>query len=136
MPSKPESKKRGILALIPVLLCCFPYPATIHCKRFLYGVALFTLYSINLRHRMKGIWLLTSHLLGSAFHDNYAVARIAIDIIFFCLILFAYSRQPSSTNSASPFKQIIYGTFALLLYVSILLSRRNINRLHAVDIFY
>ena len=62
---------------------------------------------------MKGLWSFDSKLLGYQFHDGYTVARIAVNIIFFCAIVFAFTRQPSS-SPAAPFNRIRYGTYTLL----------------------
>ncbi|KAF2472650.1 uncharacterized protein BDR25DRAFT_10731 [Lindgomyces ingoldianus] len=63
---------------------------------------------------MIGLWSFNSHLLGDQFHDHYAVARIALNIIFFCTIVYASATQPSSSVRGAPFNQIRFGTFALL----------------------
>jgi hypothetical protein len=68
---------------------------------------------------MKGIWWLSVHLEGTSFQDNYALARIIMDIIFFVCIAYARSRLSSQQSSTrNKFWEIRYGADVLILYVS------------------
>ena len=66
---------------------------------------------------MRGIWSLPVHLIGGSFSNGYALARIIIDIIFFVLIIFPWTRLTYNSNIKDQFHKIIYGTHILLLYV-------------------
>jgi hypothetical protein len=67
---------------------------------------------------MKGIWWLSVHLEGTSFQDNYALARIILDIIFFVCIVYARSRLSSQQSSTrNKFWEIRYGADVLILYV-------------------
>jgi hypothetical protein len=63
---------------------------------------------------MIGLWSFDSQLLGDQFHDHYAVARIALNIIFFCVIVYASTQQQSRAADGAPFNLIRFGTFSLL----------------------
>lgn len=67
---------------------------------------------------MKGIWWLSVHLEGTSFQDNYALARIILDIILFVCIVYARSRLSSQQSSTrNKFWEIRYGADVLILYV-------------------
>jgi hypothetical protein len=66
---------------------------------------------------MKGLWSLSVHLLGHSFHDQYAVARISLDIVFLCVIIYARTWQPTAHKFKKSFDGIRYGTDVLLLWV-------------------
>jgi hypothetical protein len=71
---------------------------------------------------MKGIWSLTTNLLGSSFRDGYAVARITINIIFLCVLSYVLARPPRGYKTKSSYDAIRYGTVILTAYVALILS--------------
>ena len=67
---------------------------------------------------MRGIWLLQVQLIGTSFSNSYALARIIINIVFFVLIVFPWTRLKYNPKTKEKFNKIIYGAHLLLLYVS------------------
>jgi hypothetical protein len=67
--------------------------------------------------KMKGIWSFPVHLTGASFSNSYVLARIIIDIVFFVLILFSWTRLKYNANIKETFYKIRFGAHFLLLYV-------------------
>ena len=68
---------------------------------------------------MGGLWPIHVALIGGSFHDKYAIARIAFNILFALVVLYAHHGQPRFTSFTHTYDGIRLGTYVLLAFVQI-----------------